>query len=91
MRQRRPARVANAIPQRPFGQVPRSYEPIRVISDDHVEAIHRAALRLLAEQGIRVLVLSDKCEPVSVSLGPAGYQGARRMRHSASAAARDCL
>ena len=55
MRQRRPARVANAIPQRPFGQVPRSYEPIRVISDDHVEAIHRAALRLLAEQGIRVL------------------------------------
>ena len=55
MRQRRPARSANAIPQRPFGQVPRSYDPIKVISDDQVEAIHQAALRLLAEQGMRVL------------------------------------
>lgn len=55
MRQRRPARVANAIPQRPFGQVPRVYDPIRVISEDQVEAIHRAALRLLATQGMRVL------------------------------------
>lgn len=55
MRQRRPARAANAIPQPPFGQVPRPYDPIRVLSDDQVEAIHRAALRLLAEQGMRVL------------------------------------
>lgn len=55
MRQRRPARVANAIPQRPFGQVPRVYDPIKVISDDQVEAIHQAALRLLATQGMRVL------------------------------------
>jgi trimethylamine---corrinoid protein Co-methyltransferase len=55
MRQRRPARSAKAIPQPPFGQVPRTYDPIRVLSEDHVEAIHRAALRLLAEQGIRVL------------------------------------
>ena len=55
MRQRRPARSPNAIPQRPFGQVPRVYDPIRVLSDDQVEAIHRAALKLLAEQGMRVL------------------------------------
>lgn len=55
MRQRRPARVANAIPQPSFGQVPRLYDPIRVISDDQVEAIHRAALKLLATQGMRVL------------------------------------
>lgn len=55
MRQRRPIRSANAIPQRPFGQVPRAYDPIRVISEDEVEAIHNAALRLLAEQGMRVL------------------------------------
>ena len=55
MRQRRPARSPNAIPQPPFGQVPRAYEPIRVISEDQVEAIHQAALRLLAEQGMRVL------------------------------------
>lgn len=55
MRQRRPARSASAIPQRPFGQVPRGYDPIKVISEDQVEAIHNAALRVLAEQGMRVL------------------------------------
>ncbi|MEY4697950.1 MAG: hypothetical protein RIT14_2378, partial [Pseudomonadota bacterium] len=55
MRQRRPQRSATAIPQRPFGQVPRLYDPIRVISEDQVDAIHKAALRLLAEQGLRVL------------------------------------
>jgi trimethylamine--corrinoid protein Co-methyltransferase len=55
MRQRRPSRVPNAIPQRPFGQVPRLYDPIRVLSEDHVEAIHQAALTLLATQGMRVL------------------------------------
>ncbi|MFN4193113.1 MAG: trimethylamine methyltransferase family protein [Tabrizicola sp.] len=55
MRQRRPVRAMNAIPQPPFGQVPRPYDPIRVLSDDHVEAIHQTALRLLAEQGMRVL------------------------------------
>ncbi len=55
MRQRRPARLANAIPQPPFGQLPRPYDPIRVLSEDHVEAIHNAALKLLAEQGMRVL------------------------------------
>ena len=55
MRQRRPTRQINAIPQRPFGQVPRAYDPIRVLSEDHIEAIHLAALRLLAEQGMRVL------------------------------------
>ncbi|MBL9072364.1 trimethylamine methyltransferase family protein [Tabrizicola sp.] len=55
MRQRRPARSPNAIPQRPFGQVPRTYDPIRVLSEDQVEAIHLAALTLLVEQGMRVL------------------------------------
>ena len=55
MRQRRPARAVNAIPQPPFGQQPRHYDPIKVLSDDHVEAIHQAALTLLARQGLRVL------------------------------------
>lgn len=55
MRQRRPARTPNAIPQPPFGQVRRPYEPIKVISDDQVETIHRTALTLLQTQGMRVL------------------------------------
>ena len=48
-------RVVGEIPQLPFGQVPRVYEPIRVISDDQVAAIHGAALDVLALQGLRVL------------------------------------
>ncbi len=55
MRQRRPARTVNAIPQPAFGQHPRPYDPIRAISEDQVEAIHQAALKLLSVQGMRVL------------------------------------
>lgn len=36
-------------------------------------------------------VLSDECEPVSVTPAPPGDQAARRPRHSARAAARVCL
>lgn len=51
----RGARVTGAIAQPSFGQVPRLYAPVEVISEDQVEAIHRAALRVLAEVGMRVL------------------------------------
>jgi trimethylamine--corrinoid protein Co-methyltransferase len=39
----------------PWGQVPRLYDPVRVISDDQVAAIHAAALDVLARLGLRVL------------------------------------
>ena len=55
MRIRRPARSMHTIAQRPWGQVPRAYPPIDVISEDQVATIHQAALRVLAELGIRVL------------------------------------
>ncbi len=55
MRTRRPARQSGSLSQRPFGQVPLSYEPVRVISEDQIAAIHAAALRVLAETGMRVL------------------------------------
>ena len=55
MRTRRAHRSTTTIPQRPFGQVPRLYDPIKVISDDQVMAIHLMSLRVLAEQGMRVL------------------------------------
>lgn len=55
MRPRRPHRQPDAIAQRPWGQVRRPYDPIRVLSEDHLEAIHLAALRILVEQGMRVL------------------------------------
>jgi trimethylamine---corrinoid protein Co-methyltransferase len=33
-----------------------SFEPIRLLSEDHLAAIHRAALDILAEKGMRVLL-----------------------------------
>ncbi|MFN0115202.1 MAG: trimethylamine methyltransferase family protein [Paracoccaceae bacterium] len=54
-RRRTAARPSGGIAQRPFGQVERRYDPIRVISDDQVAAIHEAALTVLARQGMRVL------------------------------------
>jgi trimethylamine--corrinoid protein Co-methyltransferase len=49
------ARPAGGLAQRPFGQTERLLPPVKVISDDQVAAIHHAALRVLAEQGMRVL------------------------------------
>ena len=67
MRTRRAPRSVHTIPQRPFGQVPRLYDPIRVISEDQVMARHLAALRVLAEQGMRVLH-----EPARIAFAGAG-------------------
>ncbi len=39
----------------PWRTVRNPYEPVRVLSDDHVEHIHRASLRLLSDTGMRVL------------------------------------
>lgn len=52
----RRARFRGGVPQRPFGQVPYGYAPLEVISADQVEAIHQAALKLLAETGMKVLL-----------------------------------
>lgn len=54
-RRRQASRALGLVPQRPWGQVERQMPPVRVISDDQVAAIHAAALRVLAEQGMRVL------------------------------------
>lgn len=43
------------VAQSPFGQRPRPYAPIEVISADQVAAIHQAALAVLAEIGMRIL------------------------------------
>jgi len=47
--------VTGGLTQPAFGRVTRAYRPTRVISADQVEAIPQAALKVLAEIGIRVL------------------------------------
>lgn len=44
-----------AITQSPFGQRPRPYAPIEVITADQVGAIHEAALTVLRDIGMRIL------------------------------------
>ncbi|MCB2135507.1 MAG: trimethylamine methyltransferase family protein, partial [Rhodobacteraceae bacterium] len=48
-------RVSRGASQPAFRQAQRRYAPIEVISEDQVEAIHQAALRVLAEIGMKVL------------------------------------
>ena len=54
-RTERPVRSKTAIPQRPWQQLTRPYQPIEVISADEVEMIHRTALTILEEIGMKVL------------------------------------
>lgn len=54
-RGRRPPRQAGEVVQRPWAQLSRPYEPVKVLSEDQVNAIHNAALRVLEEVGLRVL------------------------------------
>jgi trimethylamine--corrinoid protein Co-methyltransferase len=46
-------RRAQDIVQMPWRQLVNPLAPVRLISDDHVEAIHEAALKLLADIGVR--------------------------------------
>ncbi len=67
MTRRRAGRVVGAVPQRPFGPVVRQVAPVEVLSADAVAAIHAAALRVLAEVGMRVL--SDRAVALYVGAG----------------------
>lgn len=51
----RATRPVGKLTQQPFGQVARNYAPIEIISSDEISSIHEAALRVLAQTGLRVL------------------------------------
>ncbi len=56
---RRPVTAATAAPtverSRAYRRIVNPFEPLRIYSDDHVAAMHDAALRLLETQGMKVL------------------------------------
>jgi trimethylamine--corrinoid protein Co-methyltransferase len=54
-RRTRSKRSGEAIRQLPWRQPVNPYPPARVISDDQLEAIHRASMELLATQGMKIL------------------------------------
>ena len=58
-RRRRRQESANPVPtiaQHPFQQLRRPYPPVPIISDDQVEHIHQAYLKLLSETGLTLCV-----------------------------------
>ncbi len=52
---RRPRRAAPGLQQLPWRRPVNPFEPLRILSDDQVEAIHQASLRILSEIGVEVL------------------------------------
>ena len=71
-------RAMGALHQMPFGQVPRPYAPIEVLSADHVMAIHTSALRVLAEIGMAVL--EPQARAFFAQAGATAYQSAAALR-----------
>ena len=57
---RRPASAASAAPvvdrSRSYRHLTNPFEPLKVFSDDHGAAIHEAALSILENNGMRVLL-----------------------------------
>ncbi len=54
-RRRHPRRTAAGVPQAPWRTLTNPYRPVEILSDDEIETIHRASLRILAEIGFEVL------------------------------------
>ena len=57
-RRRRAARAERkpgGIAQRPWKQIEYLYQPLQILSADHVEAIHNTALKILSDVGMKVL------------------------------------
>ena len=77
-RRREGGTSAPAIAQRPFKQLKRSYPAVELISDDQVEAIHQASLKLLSETGLDVL--NEDARAVMKKAGADVRDGEERVR-----------
>ena len=49
---RRKKRPADAVTQLPWQRVKNPYKPIKVLSADHIEHIHRASLEIIETLGV---------------------------------------
>jgi len=58
-RQRRPREAGSQEPQlrsRRYRRITNPFPPLRIFSDDAISAIHQSALRILADEGMRILL-----------------------------------
>ena len=67
-----------AFEQPPFRRLKRPFEPTRIVSDDQLEAIHLASLRVLSEIGLDVL--HDEARAIMKKAGADVRPGSERVR-----------
>ena len=75
---RRPRRAAPGIVQLPWRRLVNPFRPLEVLTADHVETIHRASTRILAEIGVEVL--GDRALEAFAAAGATVDRTARRVR-----------
>jgi len=75
---RRPRRAAPGLQQLAWRRLTNPFEPLRLLSDDQVEAIHRASLRILSEIGVEVL--GDRTLEAFAAAGAMVDRPSRRIR-----------
>lgn len=84
---RRPRRGSAGVRQLPWRRLVNPYRPVEILSEDQVETIHRASLRILAEIGMQVLgvtvLWTHWMAPAREWIGPLATFGwtPRRSRH----------
>jgi trimethylamine--corrinoid protein Co-methyltransferase len=74
---RRPRRTSGGIPQLPWRTVRNPYRPVEILSEDEVETLHRASLRILSEIGVEVL--GDRALDLLGAAGAIVNRGTRRV------------
>jgi len=75
---RRPRRTGGGIEQLPWRRLVNPFRPVEILSADHVEAVHRASLRILAEIGFEVL--GDRVLDAFAGAGATVDRSARTVR-----------
>src|SRR5690242_3271375 len=70
-----------AFEQPPFRQYRIPFEPTRIVSDDELESIHLASLRVLKEIGVEVL--HDEARAIMKKCGADVREGTQRVRFDA--------
>ncbi|MEO7230359.1 MAG: trimethylamine methyltransferase family protein, partial [Candidatus Limnocylindrales bacterium] len=75
---RRERRTGGGVPRLPWRLLTNPFTPIEILSDDQLEAIHLASLRILAEVGFEVL--GDRAVDLFAAAGADVDRGTRRVR-----------
>ncbi|MES2211055.1 MAG: trimethylamine methyltransferase family protein [Chloroflexota bacterium] len=75
---RRERRIGGGVPRLPWRTLVNPYRPVEILSEDQIETIHRASLRILAEVGTEVL--GDRAIDLLARAGASVDRGSRRVR-----------